>query len=130
MVFTTNAEMLKFTTFLRTTKPDTEVESDMAPLWGEVSQPSEQRKKTVHLRCGARPIFTLLETRRLGLPQDFATDYYRQQTVVGDSILCSVLEGDLTWSENVWRKTMPNEVKERFDNLKRSAEEFIFNALR
>ena len=51
VVFLTNAEMMKFLIFLRTTKPNTDIENDMAPLWGKVSQPLGQRKKTVHLPC-------------------------------------------------------------------------------
>ena len=128
-VFLTNAEMMKFLAFLKTSRPETDIEGDMDPLWGKVSQPLEQRKETVHLRCAARAIFTLLEMRKVGVPQDFAIDCYRQQIVVGDSVVCSVLEGDVQWSENAWRKTIPNEVKELVDDCKRSAEEFIFNAL-
>ena len=48
---------------------------------------------------------------------------------MGDNIVCSVLQGDLTWSENVWKKTMPIEVKERFNEVKTAADEFIFNAV-
>ena len=127
-VFLTSAEMMKFLTYLRTSRPETDIEGDTNPLWGKVSQPLEQRKKTVHLRCAARAIFTLLEMRKVGVPQDFAIDYYRQQIVVGGSVVCSALEGDVLWSENAWRKTMPNEVKELVDDCKRPAEEFIFNA--
>ena len=34
----------------------------------------------------------------------------------------------MTWSENVWKKTMPPEVKERFAEVKSAADEFVFNA--
>ena len=129
VVFLTNAEMMKFLTFLRNAKPNTYIENDMAPLWGKVSQPLEQRKKTVHLRCGARAVFTVLETYETVPPTDFTIDYHRQQIVVGDDMVCSVLQGDLAWSENVWKKTMPFEVKERFAEVKTAADEFVFNAV-
>ena len=123
VVFLTNAEMMKFPTFLRTTKPNTDIENDMAPLWGKVSQPLEQRKKTVHLRCGARAVFTVLETYKSSPPADFTIDYL----FVGDNIVCPALQGDLMRSENAWKKTMPTEAKERFNEVKTAAYEFIFN---
>ena len=129
VVFLTNAEMMKFFTFLRTTKPNTDIENDMAPLWGKVSQPLEQRKKTVHRRCGARAVFTILENYKTSPPVDFTIDDHRQQIVVGDNIVCSALQGDLLWSENVWKKTMPTVAKERFNEVKTAADEFIFNAV-
>ena len=129
VVFLTDAEMMKFLTFLRTTKPNTDIENDRAPLWGKVSQPQEQRKKTVHLRCGARAVFTIFGNYKTSPPIDFTIDYHRQQIVVGDNIVCSVLQGDLMWSENVWKKTVPTVVKERFNEVKAAADEFIFNAV-
>ena len=127
-VFLTNAEMMKFFTFLRTKKPFTDIENDMAPLWGKASQPLEQRKKTVHLRCAARAVFTVLETYKNSPPADFTIDYHRQQIVVGDNVFCSVQQGDLMWSENVWKKVMPMMVKDRFAEVKTAADEFVFNA--
>ena len=127
-VFLTNAEMMKYLTFLRMKKPFTDIENDMAPLWGKVSQPLEQRKKTVHLRCAARAVFTVLETYKSSPPIDFTIDYHRQQIVVGDNVVCSVLQGDLMWSENVWKKVLPIVVKERFAEVKLAADEFVFNA--
>ena len=121
--------MMKFLTFLRTTKPNTDIENDMAPLWGKVSQLLEQRKKTVHLRCGARAVFAGLSTYKTSPPTDFTIDCRRQQIAVGDNIVCSVLQGDLMWSESVWKKTMPLEVKERFTEVKTAADAFVFNAV-
>ena len=129
VVFLTNAEMMKILTFLRTTKLNTDIENDMAPLRGKISQPLEQRKTTVHLRCGARAVFTVLETYKTSPPSDFTIDYHRQQTVVGDNIACSALQGDLMWSENVWKKTVPSEVRERFAEVQTAADKFLFNAV-
>ena len=114
-----------FVNRVRQEGPMTNTEGDNKTIWAKRSVPPEERERTKAIRCAARAFYGLWDTTTLAdrtIPDEFLVDYWRQEVVMGDSVLAHVIENKIFWHEVELRAALP---MINIENLKTKAAEYM-----